>query len=95
MTGLERNSDVVFSASYAPLIGAVYSHQWTPNLITITPDSIYKSTSYYVQQMFAANKGETILPSSPTTNDPFYYVVSQNSRTGVVYIKVSVDILFE
>ncbi|KAG6913390.1 hypothetical protein DXG01_007228, partial [Tephrocybe rancida] len=34
MTGLERNSDIVFAASYAPLLNHVSNSQWTPNLVS-------------------------------------------------------------
>ena len=33
MTGLERNADVVYMASYAPLFGNVKAWQWRPDLI--------------------------------------------------------------
>ncbi|KAF4597596.1 hypothetical protein EYR40_008058 [Pleurotus pulmonarius] len=33
MIGMERNSDIVFAAAYAPLLGHVSNSQWTPNLV--------------------------------------------------------------
>lgn len=62
MTGLERNSDLVFSAAYAPLLGSESNTEWTPNLITFSPNTVVRSTSYYVEQMFAGNYADTILP---------------------------------
>ncbi|KIK65094.1 glycoside hydrolase family 51 protein [Collybiopsis luxurians FD-317 M1] len=40
MTGFDRNSDIVFAASYAPLLNHVSSTQWTPNLITFTYENL-------------------------------------------------------
>ncbi|THG96501.1 hypothetical protein EW026_g5341 [Hermanssonia centrifuga] len=50
MTGLERNSDIVFAASYAPLLQHVNSTQWTPDLISFDAGSVIRSTSFYVQK---------------------------------------------
>lgn len=57
MTGLERNSDIVTMAAYAPLFAHVKDWQWTPNLIWFDNDTSYNTPSYYVQQLFARNKG--------------------------------------
>lgn len=88
MTGFERNADIVFAASYAPLLGVSpmsyaedivaerlnrvwttingYCRQYlpmtlsrveftrsfqTPNLIAFNAESVFLSTSYYVQQV--------------------------------------------
>lgn len=43
-----------------------------------SPGSITLSTSYYVQKMFATNKGDTILPvQSSTKFGPVYWVASK------------------
>lgn len=90
MTGLERNSDIVFAASYAPLLGHVNSSQWTPNLVSFDAGNVYKSTSYYVQQLFSVNRGDEYLPSTlPTPSGTlFWSVVRQNSPEAVI-IKVA------
>ncbi|KAI0030352.1 glycoside hydrolase [Vararia minispora EC-137] len=81
MMGLERNADIVFAASYAPLLGHVTQNQWTPNLLAFDAGAVIKSTSYYVQQMFSLNRGDAYLPS--TRADPsgtlFWSVVQQNA----------------
>ncbi|MGW4799456.1 alpha-L-arabinofuranosidase C-terminal domain-containing protein [Nonomuraea sp. NPDC004297] len=64
MTGLERNSDVVELASYAPLLANVDYVDWTPDLIWFDNDQAYGSPSYHVQRLFSANRGERVLPSS-------------------------------
>jgi len=51
MTGMERNSDVVAMASYAPLFAYVEHTQWNPDLIGFDQLKSFGSTSYYVQQM--------------------------------------------
>lgn len=62
MTGLERNSDVVSMASYAPLFAHVEGWQWTPNLIWFDNAHSYKTPSYYVQQLFSLNRGTDVIP---------------------------------
>jgi alpha-N-arabinofuranosidase len=62
MTGLERNADIVTMAAYAPLFAHVNDWQWTPNLIWFDNAKSYATPSYYVQQMFATNKGTDVVP---------------------------------
>lgn len=57
MTGLERNSDIVKMATYAPLLAHVEGWQWRPDLIWFDNLSVLKTCSYYVQQLYATNKG--------------------------------------
>jgi len=63
MTGLERNSDVVVMASYAPLFGRQGYTQWQPNLIWFDQSRVYGTPSYYVQQMFSRHVGDYVLPT--------------------------------
>ena len=62
MTGLERNADVVAMASYAPMLAHVDAWQWTPNMIWFDNLTAYGTVNYYVQALFAQNKGTTMLP---------------------------------
>ncbi|RVX43515.1 alpha-L-arabinofuranosidase [Nonomuraea polychroma] len=64
MTGLERNSDVVELASYAPLLANVDYVDWTPDLIWFDNDQAYGSPSYHVQRLFSTNVGDRVVPSS-------------------------------
>ena len=57
MTGLERNADVVYMASYAPLFANTDAWQWTPDLIWVNNLYSYGTTDYQVQKMFSLNKG--------------------------------------
>jgi alpha-N-arabinofuranosidase len=76
LVGMERNADLVRMECYAPLLVNVNpeAYQCVINLIGYDSMSSYGSPSYYVQKMFAASHGDTVLPvvvSSPTriTND--------------------------
>jgi len=62
MTGLERNADVVRMASYAPLFAHVDGWQWAPDLIWFDNLRSYGTPDYYVQKLFATNKGSAVLP---------------------------------
>ena len=61
MTDFERNADVVYMTAYAPLLSHVDGWQWRPDLIWFNNTKLFKSTSYYVQQMYAMNKGTNML----------------------------------
>jgi alpha-L-arabinofuranosidase len=62
MTGLERNAGVVRMASYAPLFAHVDGWQWSPDLIWFDNLRSYGTPDYYVQKLFATNKGNATLP---------------------------------
>jgi alpha-L-arabinofuranosidase len=62
MTGMERNSDVVVLASYAPLFVNVNDRRWNPDMIQFDSSRVCAIPSYYVQQMFSQNRGHVILP---------------------------------
>ena len=62
MTGIERNADIVHMATYAPLFAHVEGWQWRPDAIWFDNLRSFKSVSYYVQQLYATNKGTHVLP---------------------------------
>lgn len=62
MTGLQRNADVVHMATYAPLFAHVDAWQWRPDMIWFDNLRSMPTASYYVQQLFATNKGTNVLP---------------------------------
>ncbi len=73
LIGLERNSDLVVMSSYAPLLANVSqvggdsrerSMQWAVNLIGYDALKAYGTPSYYVQKMFAENKGDLVLETA-------------------------------
>ncbi|HZP06349.1 MAG TPA: alpha-L-arabinofuranosidase C-terminal domain-containing protein [Terracidiphilus sp.] len=63
MTGLERNSDLIIMASYAPLFVNVNpgGMQWSTDLIGYDALTSYGSPSYYAQAMFGANLGTEVV----------------------------------
>ncbi|KAJ7221862.1 alfa-L-arabinofuranosidase precursor [Mycena haematopus] len=90
MTGLERNSDIVFSASYAPLLNHVANSQWTPNLVSFDAGGVYPSTSYYVQKLFSLNRGDEYLPSTlPSPTGTLFWSVVRKTSTREIIIKIS------
>ncbi|HEY3857589.1 MAG TPA: alpha-L-arabinofuranosidase C-terminal domain-containing protein [Verrucomicrobiae bacterium] len=68
MTGMERNSDIVAMASYAPLFVNLNHRAWNPDLINFNSARWYGLPSYYVQQMFSKNRGDVAL--STTVDSP-------------------------
>ena len=61
MTGLERNADVVYMASYAPLFGNVNAWQWRPDLIWFVNLKSVGTPNYYVQKLFSTNRGTDVV----------------------------------
>jgi alpha-L-arabinofuranosidase len=62
MTGIERNSDVVVMASYAPLFANLNNKSWNPDLIYFDGSRVCGTPSYYVQKLFSENRGDVTLP---------------------------------
>ena len=62
MTGLEKNSDLVVMASYAPLFVNRNGSQWNPDLIKFTTNHTWGIVSYWVQEMFSNNRATRMLP---------------------------------
>lgn len=80
MTGMERNSDVVVMASYAPLFANVNYKRWNPDLICFDSSRVYGLPSYYVQKMFADNRGDVVLPVA--VDSPVMEQSSSEERRG-------------
>lgn len=74
MVGIERNSDIVQLASYAPLLARVGHTQWVPDLIYFTEEEVLPSASYHVARMLAEHRGERVLEchvtSAPCSDQP-------------------------
>jgi alpha-L-arabinofuranosidase len=79
MTGLERNSDVVVMASYAPLFANVHYKKWNPDLINFDSSRVYGTPSYYVQKLFSENCGDFVLPVTVTAA-----AVAPPARSGAI-----------
>lgn len=82
MAGLERNSDVVIMAAYAPLYSNVQLKAWPVNLINFNSSSWYGLPSYYVQKMFATNQGTKNLPVT-IKNAPVIEAPNANGGIGL------------
>lgn len=89
MTGMERNSDLIVMASYAPLFVNVNpgGMQWESDLIGYDAMTSYGAPSYYAQAMFAEYLG-TDVPASTFTGggSRFFYSVTRDA--GKVYLKL-------
>ncbi|WP_169514123.1 alpha-L-arabinofuranosidase C-terminal domain-containing protein [Jonesia quinghaiensis] len=64
MIALERNSDIVKLASYAPLFANEDHVQWSPDAIWFNNHQSWVTPNYWVQKMFADNHGDAIVPST-------------------------------
>jgi alpha-N-arabinofuranosidase len=95
MTGLERNSDLIVMASYAPLMVNVnpLASQWATDLIGYNGLDSYGSPSYYAQSMFAGHIGDGVPKSaidisSDSTNERFFYSATVSSSDHVLHLKL-------
>ena len=87
MTGLERNSDVVAMASYAPLMARDGMQQWAPDLIWFNAREVLLTPNYYVQQMFASTLGDWVVASEyEGLNQLVFHVVTRTDD--VLYVKL-------
>lgn len=89
LTGMERNSDLVHMASYAPLLENINDRVWPVNLIWMDSYRTMGRSSYHIQKMFAGNrpdqnlKVELTQPSLPV--DASGHVGLGTWQTGAEY----------
>ncbi len=91
MTGMERNSDLIVMASYAPLFVNVNpgGMQWESDLIGYDAMSSYGSPSYYAQVMFSNHLGDEVLGSTFEGGGPrLFYSITRDSKTGRLFLKI-------
>ncbi len=93
MTGLERNADVVYMTSYAPLFAHVNRWQWTPDLIWFDNLTSFGTANYYVQKLYANNAGTKTIPiknngENLTGKKGLYATASLDEKTNEVIIKL-------
>ena len=91
MTGMERNSDIVIMASYAPLLVNVNpgGMQWESDLIGYDVLKSYGSPSYYAQVLFGSYLGDHTLASKvESTGDKFFYSVTRDTAKKQIYLKL-------
>jgi len=88
MTGMERNSDIVAMASYAPLFCNLNNPSWYPDLIYFNGTNVFGTPSYYVQQMFSLNRGDLVLPTAVSVSgNPLYVSSSLVQSSGQIIVK--------
>jgi alpha-N-arabinofuranosidase len=93
MTGLERNADVVHLTSYAPLFAHVEGWQWTPDLIWFDNLRSFGTPNYYVQKLFATNRGTHLLKATNnnaplTGQQDLYATAAWDKTTNELVVKI-------
>ncbi|WP_433971283.1 alpha-L-arabinofuranosidase C-terminal domain-containing protein [Tunturiibacter lichenicola] len=91
MTGLERNSDIVVMASYAPLFVNVNpgGMQWPSDLIGYNASISYGSPSYWAQVIFSTHLGDKILSSTrDATNPRLFNSTTYDSKAHRLHLKL-------
>lgn len=91
MTGMERNSDLIIMAAYAPLLVNVSpgAMQWPTDLIGFDAGTTYASPSYWAQSLFAGHLGDgTARTSIAGENARFFYSATVNSKEKVLHLKL-------
>ena len=90
MTGLERNADVVYQATYAPLFAHVEGWQWRPDLIWFNNLESVRSVNWYVQMLYATNRGTHVLSltesGKPVEGHENLYASAVYDKTAKAYI---------
>ena len=89
LTGVERNADVVYLASYAPLFARIGYEQWAPDLIWFDDKTSYATPNYYVQQLYSDYTGKYTVCSDLTGGEEqgIYHIVSADEK-GHLYVKL-------
>jgi alpha-N-arabinofuranosidase len=91
LTGLERNSDLIIMASYAPLFVNVNpgGMQWATDLIGYDALTSYGSPSYWTQEMFSSHLGTEVVASA-LDNAParVYASVTRDASKHKLFVKV-------
>jgi alpha-N-arabinofuranosidase len=91
MTGLERNSDLIVMAAYAPLLVNVNpgGMQWETDLIGYNAMKSYGSPAYYAQVMFASHIGDhTVASRLENGGAKFFYSATLNTAKKQLYLKL-------
>jgi alpha-N-arabinofuranosidase len=91
MTGMERNSDIIVMAAYAPLLVNLNpgGMQWAPDLIGYNTTSSYGSPGYYAQVIFASHLGDQTLGSKlEGAGSKVFYSITRDSAKKRLYLKL-------
>jgi alpha-N-arabinofuranosidase len=91
MTSLERNSDLIVMASYAPLFTNVNpgGMQWATDLIGYDALRSYGSPSYWAQVLFAGHIGDhTVQSAASGVNPRFFSSATVSSSEKILHLKL-------
>jgi alpha-L-arabinofuranosidase len=91
MTSMERNSDLIVMASYAPLLANVNpgAMEWPTDLIGFDAGTTYASPSYWAQCLFAGHLGDGSAQSAISgENKRFFYSATVSSKERVLHLKL-------
>ena len=90
-TSLERNSDMVVMAAYAPLLCKKGFNKWNSNLIWFDNRGMWRTTNYYYQQLFsqAGNRAfeMTGFMNGTESDETIYSSPTVDTETGEIFIK--------
>nr|XP_023909238.1 alpha-L-arabinofuranosidase 1 [Quercus suber]POF14686.1 alpha-l-arabinofuranosidase 1 [Quercus suber] len=92
LIGIEKNSDVVEMASYAPLFVNTNDRRWNPDAIVFDSSQLYGTPSYWVQRFFTESSGATILDTTLHTNTSLIAsaITWQDSNDGKNYLRIKI-----
>jgi alpha-L-arabinofuranosidase len=94
LTGIERNSDVVRLATYAPLFAHVDAWQWKPDMIWYDNLRSVRSANYYVQQLYRLYQGTHVMQvksegKNVTGQQDIYASVVTDENSNQLIIKIA------
>ncbi|XP_074296945.1 alpha-L-arabinofuranosidase 1-like [Silene latifolia] len=69
LMGIEKNSDVVAMACFAPLLVNTNDRKWNPDAIVISSSTVYGTPSYWMQHFFIRSSGASLISSTLQSND--------------------------
>jgi alpha-N-arabinofuranosidase len=91
MIGMERNSDIIVMASYAPLFVNVNpgGMQWETDLIGYDTLTSYGSPSYWAQVLFANHLGTEVVAGTLANAGPRVYAsITRDQQRRKLFVKV-------
>ncbi len=90
-TGLERNSDMVVMAAYAPLFCKKGYNKWNSNLIWFDNRGLWRTSNYYYQKLFSKSGDRSFETSDvmdgKVVDEKVYTSSTIDTSTGEIYVK--------
>ncbi len=95
LINIERNGDVVYMTSYAPLLAKEGYTQWNPDLIYFNNAEVKPTVGYYVQKLFGTHAGDEYFASRVLLPDSKEAVMKRvacstvrDTKTGDIILKM-------